>query len=272
MTIGTQIAYESQPYYGSLTDQDPISSKLPLIGQDNPHTQARYERWHGRYLEGVGGAEGLGMNPNEGDAEFVHEDYLLELERDDDVYGSGIFDKPGRADTVHSTLGVFGDHPSLPGYIGRETQFAVSKDIHDVANGADIVIVPGGGMAYVERGGRLVDVEGRPNQFATYENLNRPHGLPGPCAPCQAGTARATPQPTEVPSAFPGGTIVNPNKPNDVPAIPQTTGVQYRSSIGGFGQTAPPAPNWTAYAAAGALVGVAAAIFMATLKAKKARR
>jgi hypothetical protein len=190
LSIGTQIAYESQPYTGSTTDQDPISSKLPLIGQDNPYTIARYEREHGRYLSGLG-SEGLGMNPNEGDAEFEHEDLTLELERDDDVYGSGIFDKPGRSDTIHSTLGVFGDHPSVPGYVGREVEFAVSQEVHDVANGADIVVVPAGGMAYVERGGHLVDVEGRPNPFGPYENLNRPHGLPGPCRGCAGHHASA---------------------------------------------------------------------------------
>jgi hypothetical protein len=272
LSIGTQIAYELQPYTGSTTDQDPISSKLPFIGQINPYTLARYQAAHGRYLSGMGSTQGLGMNPNEGDAEFVHEDLMLELERDDDVYGSGIFDKPGRADTIHSTLGVFGDHPSVPGYIGREVQFAVSQEVHDVANGADLVTVPAGGMAYVERGGHLVDVEGRPNPFGPYENLNRPHGLPGPCRGCAPGTTRLPREGGVVPMAFPGGTAVDPNRPNDVPSVPQQSGVQYKSSIGGFGATTDSAPGWGAFAAAGALVGVAAAIFVGTLNVKKPRR
>jgi hypothetical protein len=285
---GTTIAYEGQPYTGSIVDKDSISSRLAWIGQENPYPEAKYRHWHGRYLQGLDGLEGLGsMNVNEGDASFQHDDLLNSMEEDDDVYGSGIFDRPGRADTIHSTLGVFADHPSLPGYIGRERQFAVNPDLHDVANGADVVAVPGGGMAYVERGGRQVDISGRPNPFNVYENLNRPHGIPGPCPGCEPLPPRVVMEQREgIPAVVPGGTIPVPARPEDVsskstalPAIP-AWGVKGLGYFRGYGADAPPAPPTQAsvgspigsYVAAGAIVGVAAAIFIGTLKQKHPKR
>lgn len=276
MTIGTQIAYERQPYTGSTVDKDPISSRLAWIGQDNPYTVGKYQQWHGRYLQGLDGVEGLGsMNVNEGDAEFEHDDILASMEGDDDVYGSGIFDRPGRADTIHSTLGVFADHPSLPGYIGREVQFAVNPNIHDVANGADVVAVPGGGMAYVERNGRQVDISGRPNPFNVYENLNRPHGLPGPCPGCEPPPPRVVMEQREgIPNVVPGGTIPVPARPLDVSSRSTALPGQPAWGIRGFGAAATTtAPSQMgAYVAAGAIVGIAAAIFIGTLKQKHPKR
>lgn len=274
MSIGTQIAYERQPYTGSTVDKDPISSRLARIGQENPYLEARYRQWHGRYLQGLDGLEGLGsMNVNEGDAEFEHDGLLGDMERDDDVYGSGIFDRPGRADTIHSTLGVFADHPSLPGYIGREREFAVNPNIHDVANGADVVAVPGGGMAYVERGGRQVDISGRPNPFNVYENLNRPHGIPGPCPGCAPPPPREVVQkPEGLPFVAPGGTIPVLAKPTDVTSKATVMPTMPAWGVRGFGADPPPvASPIGAYVAAGAIVGVAAAIFMGTLKRRPAR-
>jgi hypothetical protein len=94
-----------------------------------------------------------------GRGEVTHPTFLRELEGEDDVYGSGIFDQSGRGPTVHATLGVFEDHPSLPGYVGREVQFAVSKEVADITSGADVVVVPGGGMSYQERGGKIVQYD-----------------------------------------------------------------------------------------------------------------
>jgi len=137
--------------------QDWISQRLQWIGQLNPFYQGRHAMWHGRPLAGMGSF----APPTEstGRGEVTHGTFLKELEGEDDVYGSGIFDQSGRGPTVHATLGVFEDHPSLPGYVGREVQFAVSKEVSDITSGADVVVVPGGGMSYQERGGKIVQYD-----------------------------------------------------------------------------------------------------------------
>jgi len=81
---------------------------------------------------------------------------VYELEGEDDTYGSGIFDPSGRKGTSNPNMGVFASHDSLPGYIARDVPFTVSRDVTDITDDADVVSIPGGGMYYVERGGKNV--------------------------------------------------------------------------------------------------------------------
>lgn len=68
---------------------------------------------------------------------------LVDLEGFDDVVGSGIFDPSGRA-TVHASLGVFSDHPSMPGYIARHPVFQRQTEV--LSHGVPTMEVPGGGF------------------------------------------------------------------------------------------------------------------------------
>lgn len=269
---------------GRLRDKDPISSKLPFIGQMNPTIETRWRLSQGRAVAGFGSV------PESYQAER-RDDYVEQIEGEDDVFGSGIFDRGGREGTVHPQLGVFSDHPSLPGYIAREVQFAVSKDVKDITAGAEVVVVPGGGMAYVERGGRNV------GPLETDDHMNPYVMLGGGRRALVGGVRVASPTAQGVPTAHPdGGTTLTRATPADVPMEPTkdkfsadnaqyNTAFQQNAPIGGLGVypwrgpvraygADPPAPStsWGSYLAAGAIVGVAAAIFMGTVKMPGRRR
>lgn len=141
-----------EPYYGNTVPSDYISRNLPLIGQVNPSVRERMKRSHGRYLSGFGSDDFVG--PSGADPAYQDRG-LQELENQDDVYGSGIFDTEGSAGTANADTGVFASHYSVPGYIGRETPFAVSNEVTDITDNADVVYVPGGGMSFVEFRGQL---------------------------------------------------------------------------------------------------------------------
>lgn len=125
---------------------DPVRKDLYRLGQVGPKTEDRWFMQHGRYLAGLGATE---TQPS-WDARYQDVN-LRELEDEDDVFGSGIFDTYGSEPTVHINMGVFADHPSLPGYIDREVQYEVNRNISDITSGADVVAVPGGGMTFMER-------------------------------------------------------------------------------------------------------------------------
>jgi hypothetical protein len=110
---------------------------------------------HGR-LAGFGNdaQENIGNEPPRSDANKWSELAVSELERDDDVFGSGIFDRPGRM-TSNVGDGVFASDYSLPGYVAREVPYAVSRDVTDVASGGEVVYIPGGGFYHVEQGGSI---------------------------------------------------------------------------------------------------------------------
>jgi hypothetical protein len=157
-----------QPVSSSSTPtNDPITKHLATIGQITPRNEARWMMSHGRFLAG------FGSNDTQPAYAAAQDGYVGSLEKDDDVNGSGIFDEYGRMPTVNATLGVFQDHPSIPGYIDREIEYSVNKEIVDIANGADVVTVAGGGLTYQERGGlpRPFDRAGtgpkRPDQYLT---------------------------------------------------------------------------------------------------------
>lgn len=161
-----------QPYVptGLIPTTDPITSQLFRIGQVGPRYENRWMMNHGRFLSG------LGSNDTQPGYNADTDRYVESLEQDDDVNGSGMFDTYGRKPTVNATLGVFQDHPSIPGYIDREVQYAVSREVVDISNGADVVTVAGGGLTYQERGGLPVPFDragqgpSRPAQYLSQAN------------------------------------------------------------------------------------------------------
>lgn len=139
---------------GPVFDPDPISRLLPITGQLNPVSAREFAAQNGRYLSG------FGSHPTPPETEIgverAEHAELFDLENEDDVLGSGIFDPSRRPATSNANTGVFASHYSLPGYQARETPFVVNPEITDLTDDASIVTVPGGGMAYVESRGRLL--------------------------------------------------------------------------------------------------------------------
>lgn len=153
--LGRQPSYTPR-YLGS-----PWIRNMDMVGQISPAVEARMNKIQGRNLSGFGStAEDIGTGPS------TTSQSLEEMESLDDTYGSGIFDNLGRQATSNAGTGVFESSYSLPGYVGREIPFTVSPEVRDLTDDADVVVVPGGGMAYVERHGRLAGPhrlrEGRP--------------------------------------------------------------------------------------------------------------
>lgn len=213
---GRQVYVPTPPFPGEPTRYC-VNLIRYKLGQVSPRTQERWNMAHGRHLAGLGGNE----TEQPWDPEFRSE-AMEQLEAEDDVHGSGIFDSYGRAPTVNHELGVFADHPSLPGFIDREVQYAVSKDIYDITSGADVVTVAGGGMSYQERGGLPVpfDWQGRkplPPPRALPPPTSRTQGYVSllPQAPSPVGPAR---QPVFRP--LPGGARRGPVKASPVLRLP----------------------------------------------------
>jgi hypothetical protein len=274
-----------QPYTGQIKDKDRISSRLPLIGQMNPVIETRWRLSQGRAVAGLGSVP-------ESYQEERRDDYIGQIEQEDDVLGSGIFDMSGRMATIHPQLGVFADHPSLPGYLAREVQFAVSKDIEDITAGAQVVAVPGGGMAYVERGGRNVGPLQTDDHLNPYVVLDR--GQRAPAGPVRV----AEPPAQSVPKALPdGGTRLTRSVPQPVPEAPSSdkfsaTDPQYgtafqqnmpingfgapilpwRGPVGGVGETEPTQPGWGSFLIAGGVIGVSVALLLGTTHMPRRRR
>jgi hypothetical protein len=139
-----------EAYYGRPKTNDFIVGNLPFIGQAAPLVRERMRAAHGRYLSGVEGFSGDSVDGGTGTDPVYESEALDELENQDDVFGSGIFDKPGRGPTANQSMGVFASHYGLPGFVAREVPFTVSKDITDITDNADVVMVPGGGMTFAE--------------------------------------------------------------------------------------------------------------------------
>lgn len=208
------------PFTGHVVDPDPNNWVRPIRGQLTPQTEERWSMWHGRNLAGLG-ANGAETPETMTDEPDWSDSSLRDLEIEDDVVGSGIFDPSGRS-TVHQTMGVMADHPSIPGYIARHPPFTVNTEVSDIASGADVVEVPGGGMFYVERGGQLVGPSGGPSpppqpreippptsNFETYVTFApgqpAPPNPPGWDAP-RANPVELAPQP-RVPRYPPGSPV-----------------------------------------------------------------
>ena len=241
----------------------------------------------GRYLSGLGQDEGRESNveTRSSDAEVTR------YEADDDVYGSGIFSAANAVPTVNPNLGVFKDNPSLPGYVGRQRPFTVDSEVKDSTDDAQVVEVPGGGMAYVERDGKNYGPIGQ-----------KPWGegpLPGmPLLPPSAGQDpyQTTPRkPWDVPpmrmlpmapvdvshTSGPVGRRPVRTRPTTTTGRPggaraplfygasaraqPGTSLMTSSNLRGFGE-GPTAAGWGTYLALGAIAGAAVAIFYGTVK------
>jgi len=148
--IDALLAPADQLRYGPKYDPDPISRLLSRTGQLSPVVANRLEAQQGTYLNGVDGM----MNENV--VERVEHQEIYDAEDQDDVLGSGIFDPPGRPGTANTNMGSLASRYGLPGYIAREVPFTTSQDVTDLTDNASVVVVPGGGMAYVEAYGKLV--------------------------------------------------------------------------------------------------------------------
>jgi hypothetical protein len=139
------------PYEGP-AGPDGIQAYRERIGQDNPATREYQRMQHGRYLTGFGD-DSPAFNPDGGDPGYESGD-MAAMEEADDVFGSGIFDPPGRP-TSNNTMGIFASDYGLPGYVAREVPYAVSRDVTD-ADGGGVVYIPAGGYYHIEDDGRVV--------------------------------------------------------------------------------------------------------------------
>jgi len=169
--------HSNQPW-PKYVPNDFISAHLSTMGQVLPSTRRNIMMEHGRQLAGLGHTEGY-----DGDSEYDERD-LSQMESSDDVVGSGIFDMPGHGATVHRKLGVFEDHPNIPGYIDREIPFRPSTEVTSIPSGAEVITVPGGGMTW---GGRLI----RDTSPTAVQPHDRPQGGAYPVPVSTAARAAA---------------------------------------------------------------------------------
>lgn len=208
---------------------------------------------HGRYLSGFGSASPSGAT---GYDPAYQDQHVYELEGQDDVYGSGIFDPKGRAGTANPDLGVFASHDSLPGYIAREVPFTVSRDVTDITDDADVVIVPGGGMSYIAptasvTGPAVLGPTWRPPEIqpAGWTRYDQPYAFMNKAG--QQGTVLNPNAPVKGPPLYrPRRT--SPDTEVGVPMVPrgdvmvpfrrQATRVPYQSQVDPFVYTAPANP------------------------------
>jgi len=146
------LAPSNQPYTGEVVNKDPISRNLALLGQLNPVESRRLASEHGRFLSGFGETKMPTMHDEEQISD--HAD-VSDMEEQDDVFGSGVFDPFRRPATVNPDLGVFAAHYSIPGNHAREVPFTVNREITDITSGAEVVGIPSGGLNYVEHGHAL---------------------------------------------------------------------------------------------------------------------
>jgi hypothetical protein len=276
-----------QPYYGPIYDQgkqtvralEPWTRNIGRVGQLNPAVQEKFNMRHGRFLSGLGGPPSLAPDGSDPRYEGKH---LKVLEGQDDVYGSGIFDGPDGQPTANAEMGIFSSEYSLPGYVGREVPFAVSRDITDITDGGAVVMVPAGGKAVIES-------DGHPTAWPVLGPTPRAPGLtvPAPTAidqvyvdlqpqssarPPLNAMAPVRPMPRY---AEPPRNYLSPMRPlpwappsHPIPYAPPQRPLPYRSAVYPLGQEPAPSTSWTAVVAGGAIVGIAAYIMVGALKAK----
>lgn len=160
--LNALLAPSNQPYTGNPINPDPMSRELPLLGQINPVVDREIEAAHGRFLNGFGADDMQDLDKPTSD----HAD-VVDMEDQDDVVGSGIFDPFRRPPTVNAQMGVFEARYSIPGYHAREVPFMVNHEITDISNGAEVVGIPSGGLNYVEHGKAMPYLDGT-NEYEPY--------------------------------------------------------------------------------------------------------
>lgn len=270
-----------QPYVGVVVDNSPIltNAQLPYVGQLGPAAAARMDQWHGRRLAGLGAtvstvdaqqvATPVSSASQPNDEPDWADSSMRELEDEDDVVGSGIFDAAGRA-TVQADMGVFADHPSIPGFIDRNPPFTMNYEVLDVVTGGPTVEVPGGGMSYVERGGRPAPVPTL-RRDGGYVQIG-PSGSSGPmAAPLRnvgPGTTVAR-TPVQVPRLpMPAATPL-PLVRAQVPSVSTVNVATGSRAIGDAGSDS--SSGWGSWLFAGLILGVAGGIAYNTLGKGKRR-
>lgn len=264
----------------SFVPHDKVSENNGNRGETAPEVRHMLDSQYGRSVAGLGRSEYAG------DVEYV-DDQLDKLESQDDVVGSGIFDTGASSSTIHVDMGVFQDHPNLPGYIAREVQFEPNEDVESLPSGADIIAVPGGGMTW---GGRLIG-PGTYGEHVPYRAGSQVVQPPSPMRPVgRAASPAAQERPRAVPTVVttPSRPLVPAKKPCNCPAAaPQaprrawnparnvTPMVARPGPLRGMGADAtgngqPPAQgsSWVPWVAGSALIGVAVALFAGTLSIK----
>jgi len=214
---------------------------------------------------------------------------LQQLEQEEDSFGSGIFDQTGRDATSNADLGVFASNYSLPGYIAREVPFTVSREIQDITDDAAVVTVPGGGLTYIERGGKAAGAKIQPagptrhdQVYAYLAGQPRRPVRARQRVPAQVNMVRMTPaQNADIPyaSIFMASQTPVAVGPTGYPVAQAAPGMPSGREIAftptfnvgdtrplairGYGQEAEPkstsTPTWQ-LAAAGAMVGAACAL------------
>lgn len=135
-----------QLYYGPLYARSYADRNLAHLTSSNPDTVTTMKKRYGRYLSGFGSED---MSGSTGYDPAYQGQHLYDLEKEDDTFGSGIFDPGGRGGTDNANMGIFAGHYSLPGFVARDVPFRVMKDVTDITDGAQVVSIPGGGMLYV---------------------------------------------------------------------------------------------------------------------------
>lgn len=219
-----------------------------VVGQESPEVEEHYYRMHGRYLNGFSGAEEQWQQMRRYDVTPE----LFAANESDDSAGAGIFDDPHVA-TVHNEMGVFADHPALPGYIKRTLPFLISPEVSDAPAGAGVVEVPGGGMWAVESMGVPTRFPGVPASRPAFER-------PGRSSQLNPYVLQTAPDP-QWPYA-----LQDPSQPSSV----DTSGT-FVPGVGlGLDPEAKPPGFWT-YALVGAGVGAALAMVLHATNMKKGR-
>lgn len=282
--ISPRTAVDSgQRYYGP-THGDKVAQNLAFYTGQTRENLQRMRKMYGRNLAGMGSVEGVGSSAGV-DPSYQNK-AIYELEKEDDSFGSGIFDPAGRTGTSNPDMGVFSSSYDLPGYIARSVPFTVSKDVRDINSGADVVYIPAGGMAYVERNGKLAGPLHNPMSHVVPQV---PQAIgPIPASPRNEGpipfniTSRPVPKQNIVyrrQTPAPVNPVMNPVV-SQAPDLPVYPAVDFTSTvnvgptrpipISGFGEdeeVKEPA-SVGQLALAGAAVGVAAALVYGALNVK----
>lgn len=288
------------PYVGPVfADTMPARYQM-LVGQVNPLVRERLRLQHGRYA-GFGQppcpmpvagplapwtSDGHPVSQNHDRASDMQT--IAKMESDEDTLGSGIFDPLGRAATDNADMGMFESHYSLPGYVAREVPFAVSRDISDI-NGAAVVMVPGGGMPYVDRGmpkpypvlgptprpmsiGPTRQTTSRTAQYVSLNRGGQPRLPLNPNAPDRSMPTFQSQRAStywQRPASWPHGSEVM-SSPGELPVAtvssiqPYTPGMP----VSGFGDDST-GPTKGQMVLAGALIGAATGILVAVFRSKK---
>lgn len=229
---------------------------------------------HGRYLSGFGT-----YNENQDDAKWSrgHAAQLSDMEQADDSYGSGIFDPPGRAPTANAQTGIFTSDYALPGYIGREVPYAVSRDVVDVQDMNPMIYIPAGGLyAHAEPTGPTP--RGPAMQPAPAACTGLAHVYAGQYTGAMLPPANAALPPIDPYYSGAGWPDSATTRPL-VPAIGQTDPVQECMAQGGQWNLdtnqcdAPPGkPGWGKLLFAGALLGVGLGLVVSARGKKGGRK